>query len=223
MCGRYSFAVSKEKVNKYFGLSIENELDKRYNIAPTQKAYVIKNDEPQSLQQLKWGLIPHWANSEGFGSNLINARSEGIASKASFRMSIRKKRCLVLADGFYEWKNYGRKKMPHRIVSKNSQLLVFAGLWDEWKGKQTFTIITTTPNQEMQFIHDRMPVILPTIESQQQWLSDLPLKDTLAMLKPAEDGTLKVFPVSDKLNKVDYDDKDLWTEMKAPPTLFDFT
>lgn len=223
MCGRYSFAVSREKVNKHFGLSIENELDKRYNIAPTQQAYVIKNDEPNVLQQLTWGLIPHWTNREGGSRNLINARSEGISSKSSFRLPIRKKRCLVLSDGFYEWKSYGRKKIPHRIISRNSQLMVFAGLWDEWQGKETFTIITTTPNEEMKFIHNRMPVILPTIESQEQWLSNLPLKRALAMLKPVENGTLKAYAISDKLNKVDYDEEDLWREVKAPPTLFDFT
>ncbi|MFT5834551.1 MAG: putative SOS response-associated peptidase YedK [Cognaticolwellia sp.] len=224
MCGRYSFATSKEKLNKHFGLSIKTDLEKRYNIDPTQKAYVIMSDSPKELKQLKWGLVPHWANSEGFGSNLINARSEGISSKPSFRLPIRRKRCLVLADSFYEWKNYGRKKMPHRIVSKESQLMVFAGIWDEWKGRQTFTIITTTPNEEMKWIHGRMPVILPTIETQQKWLSNLSLKAVLELLKPMEDNTLRVYPVSDRLNKVDgHDAADLWTEVKSPPTLFDFT
>ncbi|MFK7951116.1 MAG: SOS response-associated peptidase [Saprospiraceae bacterium] len=223
MCGRYSFAVSKEKVNKHFGLSIQDDLTKRYNIAPTQVAYVIANDDPEELQQFKWGLVPNWAKSADFGSNLINARSESIATKPSFRMSIRKNRCLILSDGFYEWKKYGSKKIPHRIISKKSQLLVFAGLWDEWQGEKTFTIITTTPNEEMKSIHNRMPVILPTIDDQKRWLSDMPLKEVLAMLKPVEDNTLKIYAVSDKLNKVDYDESDLWKEVKAPPTLFDFT
>ncbi len=224
MCGRYSFATSKEKISKHFGLPLNEELDKRYNIAPTQEAYVITNDNPKNLQQLRWGFIPHWANSDGFGNNLINARCENIETKASFRMSIRKKRCLVLADGFYEWKNYGRTKLPHRIISRETgQMMVFAGLWDEWQGKKTFSIITTTPNEEMQWLHDRMPVILPNIELQQKWLSDLSLKEVLVMLKPAENNTLKIFPVSDKLNKVGYDAPDLWNEVKTPSTLFDFT
>ena len=222
MCGRYSFTVSKEKVNKHFGLSLQKDLVKRYNIAPTQKAYVIANDYPKQVQRFNWGLIPNWAKSADFGSNLINARSESVSTKSSFRMPIRKNRCLVLSDGFYEWKRYGRNKIPYRITSKSSQLMIFAGLWDEWQGVKTFTIITTTPNEEMQQVHNRMPVILPTIEEQRRWLSDLPLQNVLSMLKPAEDNTLKIYSVSDKLNKVDYDAPDLWKEANEPPTLFDF-
>jgi putative SOS response-associated peptidase YedK len=223
MCGRYSFTVSKEKVNKHFGLSLQDDLVKRYNIAPTQAAYVIANDNPEELQKFKWGLIPNWAKSADSGSKLINARSESVSTKSSFRMPIRKNRCLVLSDGFYEWKRYGRNKIPYRITSKNSQLMVFAGLWDEWQGKKTFTILTTTPNEEMRGIHNRMPVILPTIEEQKRWLSDLSLTEALAMLKPIEDNSLKIYMVSDKLNKVDYDAADLWKDIKEPPTLFDFT
>jgi putative SOS response-associated peptidase YedK len=223
MCGRYSFATSREKVNKHFGLSIETELEKRYNIAPSQKAYVIMSENPKELQQLTWGLIPHWINDNAANSNLINARSEGISSKPSFRLPIRKKRCLVLADSFYEWKNYGRKKLPHRIVAKESQLMVFAGIWDEWQGKKTFAIITTTPNEDMKRLHDRMPVILPNLETQQKWLSDLPLKEVLELLKPMDDNTLRVYPVSDRLNKGEHDAADLWTEIKTPPSLFDLT
>lgn len=100
--------------------------------------------------------------------------------------------------------------------------MIFAGLWDEWQGVKTFTIITTTPNEEMQQVHNRMPVVLPTIEEQRRWLSDLPLQDALSMLKPAEDNTLKIYTVSDKVNKVDYDAPDLWKEANEPPTLFDF-
>ncbi len=229
MCGRYSFTASKEKLNKHFGLSIQDDLDKNYNIAPTQNAYVLTNDAPKTLRKLRWGLIPHWSKSENVSSNLINARSETIATKASFRMPIRKKRCLVLADGFYEWKTYGRKKLPHRIVMKETgQMMVFAGIWDEWidkKGEKvaSFTIITTTPNEEMQWVHDRMPVILPTDGLQKKWLSDSPLNEVLALLKPIENDSLRVYPVSDKLNKVGYNSSDLFNEVKSPPTLFDFT
>jgi putative SOS response-associated peptidase YedK len=99
--------------------------------------------------------------------------------------------------------------------------MVFAGIWDEWQDKRTFTIITTTPNEEMKLLHDRMPVILPTLETQQKWLSDLPLKEALKLLKPMEDNTLRIYPVSDRLNKGEHDAADLWTEIKTPPTLFD--
>lgn len=229
MCGRYSFTVSKEKLNKHFGLSIQDDLDKNYNIAPTQEAYVLTNNEPETLRKLRWGLIPYWSKTDNISSNLINARSETILTKVSFRMPIRKKRCLVLADGFYEWKNYGRKKMPHRIVMKETgKMMVFAGIWDEWINQsgekvESFTIITTKPNEEMQWIHDRMPVILPTLELQQKWLGDLALNEVLALLKPIENDSLRVYPVSDKLNQVGYDEPDLFNEIKSPPTLFDFT
>jgi putative SOS response-associated peptidase YedK len=229
MCGRYSFTASKEKLNKHFGLSLKEDLDKSYNIAPTHNAYVLTNDEPKKLRKLRWGLIPYWSKPETRSSNLINARSETIATKVSFRMPIRKKRCLVLADGFYEWKTYGGKKIPHRIVMKETgKMMAFAGVWDEYintKGEkvESFSVITTTPNKEMELVHDRMPVILPTIELQQQWLAELPLNKVLELLKPIGNDTLRIYPVSDKLNKVGYNESDLFNEVKTPPTLFDFT
>ncbi len=229
MCGRYAFASSKEKIGKHFGLQLNDELQKNYNIAPTQQAYVITNDAPQTLQQLQWGLVPYWSKSEQVGSNLINARNETLASKPSFRLPIRQKRCLVLADSFYEWKDYGRKKIPHRIVWKdNAQLMVFAGIWDEWKKQdgsilKTFSIVTTAPNQEVQWIHSRMPAILQTIETQKQWLQPIALAEALHLLQPLPNDSLRVYPVSDKLNNVQYNEADLFNEIQAPSALFDFT
>lgn len=229
MCGRCAFTTSKEKINKHFGFSIQEELTKSYNIAPTQKMYIITNDLPKSLQTVRWGLIPHWVTNSGVGDNLINARAETIATKASFRIPIRQKRCLVLADSFYEWKTYGRAKLPHRIVLKeNTQLMVFAGIWDEWRNEsgnleRSFSIITTRNNEEMSWLHDRMPVILQTLEQQQRWLQDLPLPEVLAFLKPLPDNSLRIYPVSEKINQVGYNAEDLFQEVKTPPTLFDFS
>ncbi len=229
MCGRFSFANSKERINKHFGINLSTDLQPSYNIAPTHQAYVITNTEPTTVKRLTWGLVPHWAKSSRVGSNLINARAESIATKPSFRMPIRNKRCLVLADGFYEWRKYGKAKRPYRITkAESNQLMVFAGIWDTWLTPEniafsTFSIITTPANEQMKIVHDRMPFILNTIEEQQQWLQDVPLKSVLNMIKILPEGELKIFPVSSKVNKPTYNEPDLYTPIDEMPTLFDFT
>lgn len=229
MCGRYSFSSSKEKINKHFGLSIKKDLKVSYNIAPTHQAYVITNETPKQLQRLAWGLVPHWAKTPKIGNNLLNARFETISTKPSFRIPVRKRRCLVLADGFYEWRRYGSNRIPYRITALNSSdLLVFAGVWDIWETRngaplKTFTIITTPPNEEMKSLHNRMPMILFTKAEQEQWLDNLSLADVLALLKTPADGKLKIFPVSTKVNKPTYNEADLYNPVETPPSLFDFT
>lgn len=225
MCGRFSLAVSKERINKQFNLSIEKDLDKSYNIAPTQEAYVISNNEPKILQKMAWGLVPYWSKDSNLNSNLINARSEGIASRPSFRIPIRKRRCLVLADGFYEWRKEGRNRIPYRIVHNSNMIMAMAGIWDVWKTPEgnnliTFAILTTKPNTEMKAVHDRMPVILPTEEAQKNWLSDLKLEHTLDMLQTLGEGQLDVFPVSQKVNSPSFNKAELYQQIELPPTLF---
>lgn len=229
MCGRFSFAGSKEKVNKHFGMNLTADLSPSYNIAPTHQAHVITNEIPDTVKRLTWGLVPHWAKGSRVGSNLINARSETISTKSSFRMPIRKKRCLVLADGFYEWRKYGTVKRPYRItMQEHNQLMVFAGIWDTWYTPDrielsTFSIITTAANQQMGAVHDRMPLILTTLEQQQQWLKNLSLKEVLGMIKILPEDQLKIYPVSDKVNKATYNAPGLYTAVDDTPTLFDFT
>jgi len=176
MCGRFSFTSTKNQVEKALELTLSQELQKSYNIAPTQRAYVVTNEHPQHLQAYQWGLIPHWADEVKLTGKLINARSEGISSKPSFRIPI-------LADSFYEWKPYGKKKLPYRIMMKNDDLMVMAGIWDVWKqGNEiykTFSILTTLPNKEMEMIHNRMPVIFPERDLQKKWLEDIPLQEVL--------------------------------------------
>lgn len=225
MCGRFSLAVSKERVNKQFHISIEEDLEPSYNIAPTQEAYVIANNAPKTLQQMSWGLVPSWSKDIKSRSNLINARSEGIAGRPSFRIPIRRQRCLVLADGFYEWRKEGRRRIPYRIVMNNNMVMALAGIWDAWKSPMgeylySFSIITTVPNEEMKSVHDRMPVILPTEEAQQNWLSDISLEKTLNLLQPLSEGHLEVFPVSQKVNSPSYNEPDLYQPIQLPPTLF---
>ena len=225
MCGRFSLAVSKERINKQFNLSIDKDLDQSYNVAPSHEAYVISNDAPKSLQKMVWGLVPYWSKDANLNTNLINARSEGIASRPSFRIPVRKRRCLVLADGFYEWRKEGRSRIPYRIVHNTNKIMAMAGIWDVWKTPEgtdliTFAILTTKPNTEMKTVHDRMPVILPTEELQQDWLSELKLGQTLDMLQTLGEGQLDVFPVSQKVNSVAYNSADLYQPIQLPPTLF---
>lgn len=227
MCGRYSFAPKKEKIKELLAeVEVPSEIEFRYNIAPTQQAYVVSNDAPHKLQKLQWGLIPHWSHSGMNVGNLINARMEGIEEKPSFREPIQRKRCIVPADSFYEWRKApGGKKIPYRIFRKNGELLFFAGIWDEWnpggETKRTFSIITSPPNREMSSLHDRMPVILENAEAREKWLENISLAEVLAMLKPAADGLLEMFQVSGEVNSVANEGPKLHEQVAKQATLFD--
>lgn len=165
MCGRYTFTEIAELVNR-FGLQ-ELTLHPRYNLAPTQQAPIVPSgDHPPTLA--RWGLIPHWAKDTKTGYTLINARAETLAEKPTFRGLLPAHRCLVPADGFYEWHTEGKVKTPHRFVRKDRQPFAFAGLYSIWNEQPTFTIVTTTANWVVRFCHDRMPVIL-TPETERLW------------------------------------------------------
>ncbi len=226
MCGRFSLAASKEKIQAELPfIETGNNLRISYNIAPTQHAYIVTNDNPERLQYVTWGLIPYWSKDGKNSGKLINARSEGIETKPSFRIPIRKRRCLVIADSFYEWRREGGKKVPHRIFLKNGHLIIAAGIWDVWyKGDyaiKSFSIITTAPNQEMQSIHSRMPVLLTNQGAYKKWLESPSLEETLGMLKTPEDGILTYYQVSEKVNSVRNDAPDLHHEVPKQPNLFD--
>ena len=225
MCGRFSFVTSKEKIKKQFGeIETDTTLRINYNIAPTQHAYIVTNDSQHRLQYLSWGLIPHWSKDGKNTGKLINARMEGIAAKPSFRLPIRKRRCWVLADSFYEWRREGSSKIPYRIFRKDGNILVLAGIWDKWyKGDyavKSFSIITAPPNKEMQSVHNRMPVILTGEETQGRWLDDQPLEEVLSMLQTPPDGILDMYRVSQKVNSVRNNGPELHTQEEEPPDLF---
>lgn len=218
-------AVSKEKIQKELPfVATGSNLRVSYNIAPTQHAYIITNDSPNRLQYMTWGLIPYWSKDGKASGKMINARKEGIESKPSFRVPIRKKRCLVLADSFYEWRTEGKQKVPYRIFLKNENLILMAGIWDVWyKGDyavKSFSIITTPPNQEMSSVHNRMPVIFNSPEKWESWLTSEKLEESLNLLQTPEDGILDMYRVSDKVGKVKYNAPDLHKEIPATPTLF---
>src|SRR3990172_141257 len=177
MCGRFTLTLDPGDLQEaYPGLVVPGGLTPRFNIAPTQPVAVIPNIGEYRLDYYVWGLIPSWAKDPEIGSRMINARSETLAEKPAFRNSYRRKRCLVLADGFYEWKQLegGKAKQPVYIYMKSRQPFAFAGLWDLWHAPdgsevRSCTIITTQPNELLQSIHNRMPVILPS-QAQPAWL-----------------------------------------------------
>lgn len=225
MCGRFSLATSKEKLQQQLPfVEVTDPVRVSYNIAPTQHAYVVTNDLPERLQYITWGLVPHWSNDGKNTGRLINARREGIETKPSFRIPVRKRRCLVPADSFYEWRREGAKKIPYRIFLKSGGLMMFAGVWDIWYngdyGLKTFSIITTDANEEISAIHNRMPVILTGIEAQKSWLEADELDDILELLFTPPDGMLKMYRVSELVNSVANNSPELQDEVTEPPTLF---
>jgi len=225
MCGRYSFSISAERIKHQFPeVETGGNLQANYNIAPTQNGYVVTNEHPKNLQHFAWGLVPHWSRDGKNTGRLINARREGISGKPSFRIPIRQRRCVVLADSFYEWRRIGKNKVPYRIFLKNGKLLEIAGVWDIWEEGnypiKSFSIITTTPNAEMSGIHSRMPVIFETKEEREKWLQHQPLDDILNLLKTPSDDILGMYRVSEKLNSVKNNSADLHQELPDIPSLF---
>ncbi|HNS17062.1 MAG TPA: SOS response-associated peptidase [Bacteroidales bacterium] len=228
MCGRFSFSPNEILIEERFDLEVEEGLyTPRYNCAPAQNLAVISNQEPGRLSFFRWGLIPFWAKDPAIGNRMINARAEGILEKPSFRNPFRQRRCLVLSDGFFEWKRVGdsqvyrsagsqvygsagggrreeERKVPYRIVMKNGDLFAMAGIWDSWRDPEervvhSFAIITTTPNELMQPIHDRMPVILPR-RFEKEWLTSDRTEDLLAMLQPYPAEEMEAYAVSRLVN-----------------------
>jgi putative SOS response-associated peptidase YedK len=225
MCGRFSLATSKEKLQQQLPFVDATEtLRVSYNIAPTQHAYVVNNDHPERLQYITWGLVPHWSNDGKNTGRLINARREGIETKSSFRIPIRKRRCIIPADSFYEWRREGVRKIPYRIFLKNGDLMLFAGVWDVWYsgdyGLKTFSIITTDANEEISSIHNRMPVLLTGIEEQKRWLESEDLDEILGLLQTPQDGILNRYRVPELVNSVANNSPELHYEVPEPPTLF---
>jgi len=211
MCGRITLTTDKDDLQSRFGyVNPSGDLfTPRYNIAPSQNCPIVTvNEDKRVLVMMRWGLVPFWAKDVKSGYNLINAKAETLKEKASFRTPFKKKRCLVLADGFYEWTHSEKKgaKQPYRFVLKNRQPFAFAGLWDEWSNPEgekllTFTIITTTANELMESIHDRMPVILHE-KDEGIWL-DPQLADTdklSPLLKPYSSKEMEAYKVSTFVN-----------------------
>ena len=207
MCGRYSLTSKLDNLQARFDFEAENLAYRpRYNVAPTQEVLAVVNDGQNRAGFLRWGLVPFWAKDTRIGSRMINVRAETVAEKPAFRQALRKRRCLVLADGFYEWKKEGAAKVPMYIASRSGEPFGMAGLWGTWKAPSgeplhSCTIITTAANSLMEPIHDRMPVIL-TRETEAAWL-DRSIDDPVALthlLAPYPAPELEAYPVSTLVN-----------------------
>ena len=213
MCGRYTLHHRADEIAERFEVDrIDADIHESYNVAPGQRMPVItQSEDTRKLEVMKWGLIPFWAKDPKIGYKLINARDDTIFEKPMWRKVILQKRCLIPADGFYEWKKLpdsdGKvRKQPFYIHPRTEELFSFAGVWETWKDVEglewkTYSIITTSPNREMKDIHDRMPVILHR-DDEPAWLD--PTRDDRQaiepLLQPYEDGGLDVFEVSTEVN-----------------------
>lgn len=214
MCGRFSLATEQEILQEQFHFDLHEEINFKYNIAPSQKILVVgSNGQDRVGTSMRWGLIPPWANDKRIGNKLINARAETIDEKNSFKQPFMKKRCLILSDGFFEWKKQNNEKQPYRFIMKDRRPFAFAGLWEYWNQGvaplYTCTIITTTPNDITRDIHDRMPVILPAQEYD-CWL-DRDFSETKklkSLLVPYDANLMEVHPVSSIVNSPKNDSKD---------------
>ncbi len=212
MCGRYTLGTTPARLAETFALSDAPEFAPRYNIAPTQIApVVVATPQGRRLELRRWGLVPFWAKDPKIGSRMINARAESLAEKPAFRSAFRRQRCLVPADGFYEWKPAGRRKQPHHVRRADSRPFAMAGLFDTWHAGQpdaiaSFTIVTTDANALLRPIHDRMPVILAPA-SWKDWLdADTPLARLGALLAPPDPAGFEAYPVTTLVNSPAVDD-----------------
>jgi putative SOS response-associated peptidase YedK len=208
MCGRFALKTPPRSIQEHFLLPETVALSPRYNIAPSQEIAVVRHlpGKPfRQLDMLRWGLIPHWSKDMRIGYKMINARAETLAQKPSFRAAFKKRRCLVIADGFYEWAHSGKTKQPMYVSLKNGSVFAFAGLWESWHSPEgstveSCTIITTSANELLYEIHDRMPVILRP-EQYATWLQDSSQEQSLQqLLMPYPSEAMTAYRVSQEVN-----------------------
>ena len=216
MCGRFRLGKGREALKKFFAAEIDGDWDPRYNVAPGQNVAAVRQDPAQPVRRLslmRWGLIPFWAKEAAIGYKMINARSETVAEKPAYREALKSRRCLIAADGFYEWQKLGKAKQPYCFTLAEDGIFAFAGIWDRWKSPEgqmieTCSILTTSANDLVRDVHDRMPVILPP-ESFDLWLDPgfTNRADIVNMLRPFAAESMKKYPVSTRVNSVKNDDE----------------
>ena len=225
MCGRYTITSPLDAIRALFDVDERPNLAPRFNIAPTQSVPAIRQGDTPSgraLVQLRWGLIPHWAKDAGMGARLINARAETVAEIPAFRDAYAQRRCLIVADGFYEWRRAGKEKQPFRFTLTDGGPFAFAGLWSRWRSPagetiESCTIITTQANALVAPIHTRMPVILAP-EDHGRWLDSA--NDGRPLLRPYPAEAMTAYPVSTRVNAVRNDDAGLIERAAEQGTLF---
>jgi len=217
MCGRFSLTANEAELNLRFELEGgDAPYVPRYNGAPTQMLAVITGENPHKLSYYRWGLIPPWAKDISIGNKMINSRAETITEKPSFRIPLYNKRCLVPADGFYEWQQ-DIGKQPYRIFVKSNPVFAMAGLWERWKSPEgeiinSFSIITTEANSFMTPIHNRMPVILKP-EDEKTWLSSKNPVEILSLLKQYPSEEMEAYPVPKLVNSPRNNGPEVWTKI----------
>jgi putative SOS response-associated peptidase YedK len=215
MCGRFTLTLDPSQLQDLFGLTgtPPPAWAPRYNIAPTQPvaAIILNENSQRELTHFQWGLIPSWSKDPAMGSRMINARAETIREKPAFRAALKRRRCLIPANGFYEWQKSGKGKTPMYITLKDGSPFAIAGLWEQWRSPQedvirSCTLITTTPNSFMEKIHDRMPAILNP-KDYDRWLApgELPEMDLRHLLSPYPASEMKAIEVSRKVNDPKFD------------------
>jgi putative SOS response-associated peptidase YedK len=233
MCGRYRLSKTEKYLVEKFGVNLADDFRyvPRYNVAPTQEIPVIRQDKDsprRMMSAMRWGLIPYWAKDVSIGSRMINARAESCVDKPAFSEALVKRRCLVPADGFYEWQRSGSRKhatkQPFLFTMKDDSVFAFAGIWERWKSQdgriiESCSIFTTVPNEIARDVHDRMPVILKP-EHYDLWLDPKfsVAEELAAMLRPYDTREMKKVPVSDRVNSPANDDPECATEV---PDAFD--
>lgn len=211
MCGRFALKAPPAKLATYFGLDEVADFAPRYNIPPGTDIPVIRQspEHKRVLHLLRWGLVPNWSKDPSIGAKLNNARGETVAEKPSFRDAFKRRRCLIPADGFYEWKTEGKLKQPYYISLKSGEPMAMGGLWESWKTPggeilRTCCIITTGPNAVMAPIHDRMPVILAP-DQWQTWL-DAPADAIQSLVRPYDAEAMQAWPVDRRVSRTAEDD-----------------
>ncbi len=217
MCGRFAFYSPGEATAALFGVSGSLPVEARYNIAPTQYIAAVRNDDEdgRELTMLRWGLVPFWAKDPSIGNRMINARAETVAEKPSYRAAYRHRRCLVLADGFYEWHTEGGVKRPYYISAADGEPFAFAALWENWQSKvsdesiQSTTLITTAANEFMSTLHHRMPVVLRS-ETADRWLAG---EDDLVDFAASHGPELRAWAVDRRVNNARNEGEDLIEEV----------
>ncbi|NOZ51239.1 MAG: SOS response-associated peptidase [Chloroflexi bacterium] len=224
MCGRFTLAVEPETLKTLFDLAAAPELSPRHNIAPTQPVAAVRFDPEHQQRQftyLTWGLIPSWAQDIKIGARMINARSETAADKPAYRSAFRYRRCLIPADGFYEWQKRKSGKQPYYIALQRHQLFAIAGLWERWQSPdgsviESCTLLTTTPNELVRPLHNRMPVILAPA-AYADWLAPrTPASRLKSLLRPYPADHMIAYPVSTRVNSPAYDTPDCIQPLPSP-------
>jgi putative SOS response-associated peptidase YedK len=226
MCGRYTITSPSEAIREIFGVSWPEDLAPRYNVAPTQDVPIVRRPRDgapgaREAATVRWGLIPFWAKEAAIGNRLINARADGVATKPAFRDSFAKRRCLVVADGFYEWRKTGGRKQPYWIRLASRRPFAFAGLWSRWRDPagaplESCTIVTTEANEACRAIHPRMPVILRP-EDHDRWLDPDPADAEL--LRPFDAEPMEAIAVSTRVNSPGNDDPGVLDPAERQPGL----